>query len=421
MSIDGGEKMDPKIEAYGMQIAEYAAQNYQKCLREPEGILKHPFIVPGSCYASELWDWDCWLTNLALRSIADAQSIAPYEKGCVLNFLEHTDAEGRMPIFVTPRKTALTAFGPGEKNIHKPCLAQHALFISEQSGDAEWLREHFSCIERYIGWYDRFCLHESGLYVWLDDFAIGVDNDPCTFYRPPKSSGSIFLNCLMYMELKATAKLGELLGMADKKALYEKKAEYLQQAIQEQCWDERDGIFYNVDTNLLPVDKTQKLHSGCPRHWTTLLQRIEVWACFMPMWAGIATPEQAERMVKEHLLNEKTFYAPYGVRTLSKMEKMYAIIKSGNPSCWLGPIWGVSNYMVFDGLCRYGYKEAAKELAEKTITLFGRDLEECGQLHEYYDPESGEGVNNPGFQNWNFLAVKMFSWLKSKEENTLKE
>ena len=419
MSIDGGEKMDPKIEAYGMQIAEYAAQNYQKCLREPEGILQHPFIVPGSCYASELWDWDCWLTNLALRSITDAQSIAPYEKGCVLNFLEHTDAEGRMPIFVTPRKTAMTAFGPGEKNIHKPCLAQHALFISEQSGDAEWLREHFSCIERYIGWYDRFCLHESGLYVWLDDFAIGVDNDPCTFYRPPKSSGSIYLNCLMYMELKATAKLGELLGMADKKAHYEKKAEYLQQAIQEQCWDERDGIFYNVDTNLLPVDKTQKLHSGCPRHWTTLLQRIEVWACFMPMWAGIATPEQAERMVKEHLLNEKTFCAPYGVRTLSKMEKMYAIMKSGNPSCWLGPIWGVSNYMVFDGLCRYGYTEAANDLAEKTITLFGRDLEECGQLHEYYDPESGEGVNNPGFQNWNFLAVKMFSWLKSQEENTI--
>ncbi|MGM9600331.1 MAG: MGH1-like glycoside hydrolase domain-containing protein [Faecousia sp.] len=407
--------MDPKIEAYGKQIAEYAAQNYSKCLREPEGILKHPFIVPGSCYTSELWDWDCWLTNLALRSIADAQSIAPYEKGCVLNFLEHTDAEGRMPIFVTPRKTALTAFGAGEKNIHKPCLAQHALFISEQSGDAEWLREHFSCIERYIGWYDRFCLHESGLYVWLDDFAIGVDNDPCTFYRPPKSSGSIYLNCLMYMELKATAKLGELLGMADKKVLYEKKAKYLQQAIQEQCWDERDGIFYNVDTNLLPVDETQKLHSGCPRHWTTLLQRIEVWACFMPMWAGIATPEQAERMVKEHFLNEKTFYAPYGVRTLSKMEKMYAIIKSGNPSCWLGPIWGVSNYMVFDGLCRYGYKEAAKELAEKTITLFGRDLEDCGQLHEYYDPESGEGVNNPGFQNWNFLAVKMISWLKSPE------
>ena len=27
--------------------------------------------------------------------------------------------------------------------------------------------------------------------------------DPCAFYRPPKSSASIYLNCLMYEELQA--------------------------------------------------------------------------------------------------------------------------------------------------------------------------------------------------------------------------
>ena len=182
----------------------------------------------------------------------------------------------------------------------------------------------------------------------------------------------------------------------------------------EHCWDERDGIFYNVDINLLPIDPTQKLHSGCPRHWSTLIQRIEVWACFMPMWAGIATPAQADRMVKEHYLDPKTFYAPYGVRTLSKMEKMYAIIKSGNPSCWLGPIWGISNYMVFEGLVKYGYIQEAKELAEKTIAMFGRDIEDNGEMHEYYDPETGLGVNNSGFQNWNLLSINMFEWLKNK-------
>ncbi len=407
--------MDPKIEEYGNRILEYAAGNYQKCLREPDGLLRHRFIVPGSCYANELWDWDCWLTNLALRSIAEPEQIASYEQGCVLNFLEQTDPEGRIPIFVTPRKTSLTAFGEGEQNIHKPCLAQHALFIAEQSGDVQWLQGHYGRIEEYLGWYDRVCLHESGLYVWLDDLAIGVDNDPCTFYRPRKSSGSLYLNCLMYMELQATARLGQLLGLPEKSAGYTQKAEQLRQAIQRHCWDERDGLFYNVDTNLLPVDPTQKLHSGCPRHWSTLLQRIEVWACFLPMWAGIATPEQAQRMVKEHYRNERTFCAPYGVRSLSKMEKMYAILKSGNPSCWLGPVWGISNYMVFDGLRRYGYWEDAKELAEKTVTLFGRDLEEWGQLHEYYDPEIGVGVHNPGFQNWNLLAVNMFRWLKEQD------
>lgn len=412
-----GIDMKQYIEAYGKRIVEYAQENYRACLREPQGILQYPFIVPGSCYANELWDWDCWLTDLALWEIAEPGVIEEYEKGCVLNFLEYADENGRIPIFVTPRKTALTAYGTQERNIHKPCLAQHALFISERSGGADWLKDGFERIERYLAWYDRVCLHESGLYVWLDDFAIGVDNDPCTFYRPAKSSASIYLNCLMFMELKATAKLAELLNLSEKNSYYVERAKKLAEAIQEHCWDERDGFFYNVDTNLLPIDKTQVLHSGCPRHWSTLLQRIEVWACFLPMWAGIATPEQAERMVKEHYRDNRTFNAPYGVRTLSKMEKMYAIIKSGNPSCWLGPIWGISNYLVFEGLHRYGYLDDAKELAEKTITLFGKDLEKCGQMHEYYDPESGEGINNPGFQNWNFLAVKMFSWLKSSERH----
>ena len=109
---------------------------------------------------------------------------------------------------------------------------------------------------------------------------------------------------------------------------------------------------------------------------------------------------------------------PYGVRTLSKMEKMYAIIKSGNPSCWLGPIWGISNYMVFDGLQKYGYVNEAIDLAEKTVTMLGRDIENCGEMHEYYDPETGEGVNHPGFQNWNFLSLNMLEWLKNNTNHS---
>lgn len=293
-------KMNSQIEVLGNAITQYAKANARSCFREPAGKLRHPFIVPGSCYSNELWDWDSWLTDIALHEIEPGSQIEPYEKGCVLNFLEHTDEEGHMPIFITPHNTALTELGGCEKNIHKPCLAQHALYIAEQTGDAEWLREQYGKIEAYLGWYDRFCFHESGLYVWLDDFAIGVDNDPCTFYRPPKSSGSILLNSLMYMELLATARLGLMLGLQEKNTLYMQKAEKLLQAIQLHCWDERDGFFYSVDTNLLPIEKGKNLHAGCPRHWNTLIQRIEVWACFMPMWASIATAEQAERMVKEH-------------------------------------------------------------------------------------------------------------------------
>ena len=141
--------------------------------------------------------------------------------------------------------------------------------------------------------------------------------------------------------------------------------------------------------------------------------RIGVWTGFMAMWAGIATPEQAERMVREHYLNEKTFCSPYGVRSLSRMEKMYKIAVSGNPSCWLGPIWGIANYMVFEGLDKYGYKKEARDLAEKTVALFGGDIEKHGKMHEYYNPESGEGVHNLGFQSWNLLSLNMVEWIKN--------
>ena len=142
--------------------------------------------------------------------------------------------------------------------------------------------------------------------------------------------------------------------------------------------------------------------------------RIGVWTGFMAMWAGIATPEQADRMVKENYLKSNIFYSDYGIRTLSKSEQMYLIKESGNPSCWLGPIWGISNYLTFKALLKYGYDDLAKEIAEKTVTLFGRDVEKCGEFHEYYDPETGEGISNQGFQSWNLLVSNMISYLNGE-------
>ena len=49
---------------------------------------------------------------------------------------------------------------------------------------------------------------------------------------------------------------------------------------------------------------------------------------------------------------------------------MYNLKATNNPSNWLGPVWGVSNYMVFRGLQRYGFREEATELARRTANLF---------------------------------------------------
>ena len=214
---------------------------------------------------------------------------------------------------------------------------------------------------------------------------------------------------MMYKELEAFCALGRALGV--EVGFWRREAENLKAAVREYCYDEKDGFYYSVDLNLLPIQPDAFLHSGAPRRWSCLIQRLGSWSGFLALWSGIATEEQAGRMVRENLLDGRAFWAPYGVRTLAKYEKMYCVAATNNPSCWLGPVWGISNYMVFRGLVKYGYTELAAELAEKTIALLGADIRSCGEMHEYYDGDKGAPVINPGFQNWNLLAINMGAWL----------
>ena len=217
--------------------------------------------------------------------------------------------------------------------------------------------------------------------------------------------------------------LSEQLSLSKQKDQYMAMADSLLHSIREYCWDEKDGMYYSVDLNLLPyqgqpqaIFGTQMiLHEGAPRDYPCLIQRLGCWSGFMALWAGVATPEQAQRMVRENLMDERTFCAPYGVRTLSKLEKMYNMRATHNPSNWQGPIWGISNYMVFRGLCDYGFKKEARQLAEKTILLFGEDLKKEGALHEYYNPDTGEPIINKGFQNWNYLVLNMLAWMEGRK------
>ena len=418
-------------------IKEHVYSDYKLMFKQPTGIaLKYPYITPGSRqYAAVLWDWDSWLSNVALRQIlndiggeVDKTEALTYEQGCVLNYLAYTSPEdGYMPM-VVDAETNPDRIKPADiysTNMHKPCLAQHAAFlIRENGGEAEWIRQGFVRMQAFIRNYHEHHRHKAtGLYYWQDDLAIGVDNDPSTFFRPNGSSASIYLNCLMYKELLAMAYIADRLALADEAARYNDMAAVLKKAVQEHCWDEKDGMYYSVDINLLPYTgepeyifgKPFVLHEGAPRDYPCLIQRLGCWSGFMALWAGIATEQQAERMVKENLMDERTFCAPYGVRTLSKMEKMYNMRPTHNPSNWQGPIWGVSNYMVFRGLADYGFNKEARTMAQKTVALYGSDLKKEGALHEYYNPDTGEPIINKGFQNWNYLVLNMIAWLEGRK------
>lgn len=431
------ERNAANVEKYKKICKKNIYKEMRGMYREPGGSLPYKFLAPGSSqYLDMLWDWDSWLSDVALRQIlfdngtaADSVQALEYERGCVLNSLSYCGMDGWIPIWIErnapSREEMLKRRNPWKSNMHKPTLAQHAAFIIRtMNGDAEWLRDGFYYLQAFESKYMNFHRHKAtGLLYWETDEAIGSDNDPSTFYRPHGSSGAIFLNALMYKELQAMAYISGCLGLDDTARMYAREAEELKGRIREHCWDPRDRFYYSVDLNLLPVEKPDikglypgelYLHVGQPRNYDCLIQRFSVWTGFMALWAGIATEEQAADIVRLHFRDTTSFNAKAGIRTLSPLEKMYNTKASGNPSSWQGPVWINVNYLVFRGLLNYGYTAEARELAEKTVILLGRDFERFGALHEYYLPDNGEPVLNKGFQNWNFLVLNMIAWLEGR-------
>lgn len=420
---------------YVPTIQKYLTQEYKSMFREPSGSLKYPFIVPGSeQYPNILWDWDSWWTDVAIRQILlnvnsekESQNAVIYEKGCVLNFLEYGGMDGWIPFNIVPgsgsRRDMKNAIIEGwgnlfDNNMHKPCLAQHAAFIIQnEGGDAEWLREKFYYLQSFVdAYYHHYRHRPTGLYVFANDKGTGTDNDPTQYYRPPHSTATPYLNSLMYKELLAMNYIAKQLDLPEIAIWYQKRAEELKTAMRDKSWDPLLGYYFSVDVNLLPVDgRRTRFHVGMPRHYDSLLMRFFTWTGFCTMWAGIATPEQAEIMVETHFADTTNLNSPFGIRTLSKQEKMYYVGGSGNPSSWLGPIWVVSNYMTFKGLIDYGFEKQAREIASETIVLLGRDIQKSGAMHEYYLPSNGEPVLNKGFLNWNCLVLNMIAWMQNEK------
>ena len=154
-------------------------------------------------------------------------------------------------------------------------------------------------------------------------------------------------------------------------------------------------------------------HVGLGVFWKSLPIKVRTWPGFLPLLTGVATREQAVRLAA-HADDAATFHAPWGIMSLARDEKMFNLDASLNPSNWLGGVWIVTSYIVFRGLLNYGFTEQARGLCDATLRLLGDDLARTGTLHEYYNPFNGQPITNPGFLNWNMLAINMADEMRGK-------
>jgi putative isomerase len=334
-------------------------------------------MLTGYAYG-EYYDWDLYFENLYLSYYG----VSEYNFTNFKVFLDRQRPDG----FVS-RTIGITYKRPTQ--MFKPFLAQIAVLGSRQNGDNyDWLHaRYYERLQKYIDRWFAYDNDHNGLPVWNSSDASGMDNQ---YSRSGDLESywdeGVDLACYLYRELQAMQIIAGKLGKHDDERSYATRAAELAKAINAVFWDEKDGFYY---------DRNEK--TG---------QRIYVKsvAGFIPLWAGVATARQADRLVKEHLLNEKEFWLKYPVASYARTEPDFYEGTAKGECNWEGTTWIPTNYMIFHGLLHYGFKDAARQLAMKSLRLA---LNENPATREYYDSDTGKGNGMNPFWGWSSLAYVM--------------
>ena len=277
-------------------ILDAILKNISGTFNNPIGALQYPYLDPGGVYAKNLWDWDSLWTFKALLGIAEklnnqelTREVLRHGLGSVKNFFVYQADDGSIPILLTdtdtdPFESCLSA----KNNMAKPVFGQFCETISVHSDDWAECKSWISSLDKFYACYDKRYKHdETGLYCWATDIAIGVDDDPATWGRPPFSSANIYLNCFLYADLRAAANFAEKFGYLNYADEWRNKSDRLAASIQEFCWDDRDGMFYSVDVqcrqNLCDNQYFGKLNINAKPFWNVLMLKVMSWCSFLPM------------------------------------------------------------------------------------------------------------------------------------------
>lgn len=369
----------------------------KKVVQPAEGYLKFPYLIPAGYY-KQMWDWD----GFFMGSYFCFKGKPEHLQWWALNLLEGVDERGYVSGCATTQGPR-PIFGDFAM---KPFLAQGVVKASEGIGSYDWVAEPYQKLCQVISYREETQQDsDTGLFFWQIAMQSGADNNPAlNYYKDDKRS---FLACdasaWQYLEYVNMAIIAEKLGHNDDAAVYKKKAADLKDAMLRILWCEDDGMFYNVN-----------------RETGDWYKRVS-YSCFVPLYAGIPSKEQASRMVNGYLLNEDHMLSPNGLTTLSKQDPDYNNINMITPfSNWQGPVWPIATFIYCNGLKNYGYDAEVRLLAFKMGERLIRDYEEYGSLHECYDAETGAALSPAdtyvdkdgrfvGFVSWNLCTEMLLA------------
>lgn len=150
----------------------------------------------------------------------------------------------------------------------------------------------------------------------------------------------------------------------------------------EELWDEGQGqYFHRTFFNKLPL-KTSTIGT------------------FFPLYAGTISKERAKRLVKL-LKDDKFFWTKYPVPSVPLNSPYF-----NHKKYWQGPAWINTNWLIIDGLRRYGYVKEAEAIKRSSVEL----VKKSG-FHEYFSPINGAGY---GAHDFSWTAALILDLLREK-------
>lgn len=150
--------------------------------------------------------------------------------------------------------------------------------------------------------------------------------------------------------------------------------------------------------NLWDADSSQFYSRDFVTHRLLTVPSI---ATLLPLYAGSISVEKAKKLVSL-IEDPNIFGANYPLPSTPLNSKWFS-----EYCYWQGPSWININWLIIDGLKRYGYNDHAAALRESTIELIANN-----GFYEYFNPNTGQGA---GTNNFSWTAALAIDFMHQKD------
>ncbi|MBI4033593.1 glycoside hydrolase [Candidatus Saccharibacteria bacterium] len=330
-----------------------------------------------------------------------------------------------------------------------PMLAEAIVQIGQKLKTPErrsWYRQMYPYLLRYHEWlYADRDPHGEGLIILIHPYECGMDNSPPWISELRKHSIPWWVSMIERLRLDSVVNLvrrdtrqvppGQRMSNIEAMAYWAalrrlRRKAYNSEAILSRSLFAVEDLGFNcilirannhlrtiakdighkVPRNLL--DKMQKTETALEQLWdeasgqyysrsfvSLKLIKEPTIATLLPLYAGSISRERAQYLLK--LLTSKKHYAlKWPAPSVPQNSGFFNPLKY-----WQGPTWLNTNWLIINGLRRYGFEAQANDLQQRTLELAAR-----GGMNEYFSPLSGRPA---GAADFSWTAALTIDLLKS--------